>query len=182
MSKSPWQTIKSEIVYSNKWMKLIENDVIHPNGTNGEYTYLDAIPGVVVIAYEDNSIFLIREFKYPIDKWIWTLITGGIDEGQNPLDVAKNELKEEANIIANKWLDLGNFYTAPGIEITDNYTYLATELSVGEFHTDGEGNEAINRIQKFNLDEIKNMITRGDIENGLALAALMKFFNYLEKN
>jgi ADP-ribose pyrophosphatase len=182
MSKSPWQTIKSEIIYSNKWMKFIKNEVIHPNGTSGEYTYLDAIPGVVVIAYENDSIYLIKEFKYPINKWIWNLITGGINEGQNPLDVARNELKEEANIIANKWLDLGNFYTAPGIEITDNHTFLATELTVGEFHINGEGDEAINQIRKFNIAEIKEMIKIGEIHNGLVLAALMKFFNYLEKN
>lgn len=182
MSKSPWKTLNTEVVFSNKWMKLIRNDVIHPNGNKGEYTYMNAIPGVVIIAYEDNSIYLIQEYKYPIDKWIWNLITGGISDGLEPLNVAKDELREEANITANKWLSLGNFYTAPGIEITDNFTFLATELIVGDSQNNGEGDEAINQVRKVPMDEIKDMIMKGEIDNGIALAALMKFFTYIESH
>ena len=177
MRKSPWKTINSSVIYENKWMKFIKNDVIHPNGAKGEYTVLDAIPGVVILALEDDSIFFIKEFKYPINKWIWNTFTGGIHEGESALDVAKNELREEGNIIANKWADLGHFYTAPGIELTDNFVFLATDLERGDFQKDGEGDEAIEQIQKFRFDEIKEMIKNGEIENGLTLAALMLFFN-----
>jgi len=182
MNNSPWQTTKSDIVYANKWMKFVKNEVIHPNGAKGEYTYLDAIPGVVILAQEENSIYLIREFKYPINKWIWNLFTGGVNKGQEPLDVAKNELKEEGNIIANKWVELGHFYTAPGIEVTDNYVFLATGLVVGEFHKGGQGDEAIDQIQKIKYEEINLMIKNGEIENGLSLAALMMFFNYIKSD
>jgi ADP-ribose pyrophosphatase len=182
MSNSPWQTTKSDIVYANKWMRFIKNDVIHPNGVAGEYTFLDAIPGVVVIAIEDDSIYFIREFKYPIDKWIWNLFTGGIHEGQDPLTVAKDELFSEGKIRANKWVDLGVFFFAPAIETTYNHVFLATDLTIEKFEPDGEGDEAIKEMKKIPLNNIKKMIDQGKIESGLVLGALMKFFTYAENN
>lgn len=182
MSKSPWKTLSTEEVFKNKWMKLIRNEVIHPNGTKGEYTYLNAIPGVVVIAYQDDSIYFIREFKYPIDKWIWNLFTGGIHQGEDPLEIAKEELLNEGNITARKWIDLGSFFFAPAIETTYNHVYLATNLTIDVFKPNGEGDEAIQEIKKVPLFDVKEMINLGKIESGLVLGALMKFFTYNESN
>lgn len=180
MSKSPWKTLSTEEVFNNKWMKLIKNEVIHPNGIKGEYTYLEAIPGIVVLAYEDNSIYFIREFKYPIDKWIWNLFTGGLHEGEDSLKVAKEELYNEGKIIAEHWIDLGKFYFAPAIETTYNHVYIATNLKIGTFEPNGEGDEAIKEIKKVPFEEIKEMINSRKIESGLVLGALMKFFTYIE--
>lgn len=163
-------------------MRFIRDETIQPNGEKGEYTYLDAIPGVVVLAVEDDAIYMIREYKYPIHKWIWNLFTGGINPKEDPLEVAKKELYEEGKISANKWKNLGIFYFAPGIESTYNHIFLATDLEINKFEINGTGNEAIIKIKKIPYEKVKAMINNDEIETGLVLGTLMKYFVFLENN
>ena len=182
MLEKRWKKTRSEIIYENRWMKFIRDEVIHPNGKKGEYTYLDAIPGVIVIPVQDDHIYMIKEFKYPINNWIWNLFTGGIKKGENPLDVAKNELMSEGAITASEWKYLGKFYFAPGIETTYNHIYLATSLTINKFKENGEGDELISVRSKFSNDEIKDMIKNDEIDSGLVIAALQKYFIYDARN
>lgn len=53
-------------------------------------------------------VYLTRQFRYAIGKESIEVVCGGIDdEGDEPLEVAKKELKEEAGIEADDWKFLG---------------------------------------------------------------------------
>jgi len=109
---SPWKTLSSKIVYESKWMRLFEDKVIHLDGTNGIYSYLNAIPGIIVIAEKDGKYLMINEYKYPAKQWIWNFITGGYHEGEDPLVRAKQELLEETGYSAKTGHISGSF-TSP---------------------------------------------------------------------
>jgi len=182
MAKSSWKTLESNIVYENKWIRLIEDKVIRPDGSEGIYAYMDAIPGIVVIAEDNGEIFFINEYKYPIKKYIWNLVTGGLGREEDPLIRAKSELYEEMGIKAENWTDLGNFYTAPEIESTYNHVFLARDLVVNEEHALGEGDEIIAEIKKISIQGIHEMIENGEIDNGLVLGVLMQYFVYTKQS
>lgn len=169
MAKSSWKTLESNIVYENKWIRLIEDKVIRPDGSEGIYAYMDAIPGIVVIAEDNGEIFFINEYKYPIKKYIWNLVTGGLGREEDPLMRAKSELYEEMGIKAENWTE---------IESTYNHVFLARDLVVNEEHALGEGDEIIAEIKKISIQVIHEMIKNGEIENGLVLGALMQYFVY----
>ena len=178
---SPFKTLTSKKIVETKWLKLFEDEIIHPNGEPGIYTFVDAIPGIIVIAEENGQIYFIKEYKYPIKQWIWNLVTGGINEGDDPLQRAKDELYEETGLKAYSWKNLGKSFMAPGIASTYQFVYLAQDLELNENTHRGEGDEAISTIKKFSIPETKELIQNGELENGLALSALMRYFVYLEK-
>lgn len=173
---SPWKTLSLRIVYESKWMKLIEDKIIHPDRSDGIYSYLNAIPGIIVMAEDDGKFLMINEYKYPLKQWIWNFVTGGYQEGEDPGVRAKTELLEETGYSAKNWKHLGKFYFAPAIETTYNHCYLATDLVLENTEKLGEGDEAIREIKWFEIGEIMKMIHSGEIVSGLVLGILMQYY------
>lgn len=178
--KREWKTLGSKLMYQNPWIKVYENKVINPEGKEGIFGYLNKASGVFVIAMDkDNSIFIIEEFRYPIKKSVLQLPAGVINN-DNLLENAKRELKEETGIEAKSWVNLGDFYVAPGHETTRIYAFLATDLDISKIKISQEEDESILQIIKISIKDLKKKIVENKIKCGITLAALNLFFNYLE--
>lgn len=172
-----WKKISSKIVYKNPWIKIHEDNVIRPNGEKNIYGFLEKPAGNFIIALDKNNfVYLIKEYRYPIQKEILQLPAGTIDS-KNIVQQAKKELFEETGIIALKWKKLGSFYVAPGHETTYVNVFLATNLNLSKIKiSNQDNNEVILKIIKVNLFKLKKMILDGKIKCGITLAALNLFF------
>ncbi|PIS40542.1 MAG: hypothetical protein COT26_02735 [Candidatus Kerfeldbacteria bacterium CG08_land_8_20_14_0_20_43_14] len=177
-TKNPWRTLKSRLVYRNSWIKIRENQVIRPDGKPGIYSYLEKPPGAFVIAYEDNAIYLLKQFRYVLKKAIYEL-PAGVVKGKNYLANAKRELLEETSIKAKTWKLLGTFNVAPGHETTRAYAFLATDLDTSNIRIAQEGDESIIAVEKVKIPTLRKRMTKSQIVCGISLAALNLFFNHL---
>jgi len=175
--KRSWQKLGSNIVYKDPWMEIVADDVIKPDGSRGVYAYMKKSDGNFIIAMDgDKNVYLIEEFRYPINKSILQLIAGSHD-GQDELESAKKELKEEAGIVAKTWKRLGGFYQGPGHETIYDSIYLATDLDLSGLNTTlQEGNESILRILKVSIEELKKMVKENKINCAMSVAGLNLFF------
>jgi ADP-ribose pyrophosphatase len=175
-----WKTISSKQVYGNQWIKVHEDTVIRPDGKQGIYSFLEKFPGCFIVALDkEGFVYLLKEFRYPLQKNIIQLPSGVI-ASNDILGQAQKELYEETGITAKKWEKLGSFYVAPGHETTSINVFLATELNLSDLKIDNqEGDEDILEILKISIPVLKQMILDGKIVCGLTLAALNLFFlNY----
>ncbi|MBU0476883.1 NUDIX hydrolase [Patescibacteria group bacterium] len=178
-----WKKINSKLVYSNPWIKIHEDNVLRPDGKKGIYGYLEKPQGIFIIALDnDDYIYLVNEYRYPLQKSILQLPAGTVDDN-DIVEQAKKELLEETGITATKWERLGGFYVAPGYETTFINVFLATDLNVFELKVDNQdGDELILQIIKIKLSELKKMVVSGKIECGITIAALNLFFlNHFSK-
>ncbi len=119
-------------------------------------------PGSAVIMPVDSKkrILLVKQFRLPAQKSLWELPAGKIDPGENALQAAKRELKEETGCKAKKWTKLADFYASPGFLAEKMTIYLATDLVQGEATpVDDE------RIEKewFTVKQIEDMLKSGKI-------------------
>ncbi len=101
-------------------------------GDSGEVTrdYVDHTGAVAVMALnEAGQVYLVRQYRHPVGRELWEPPAGLLDvDGEDPLEAAKRELWEEADLIADTWNVLVDFVTSPGGNSEGIRIYLARDV------------------------------------------------------
>lgn len=172
-ASNPWRTLGSRIVYDNPWIGVREDDVVRPDGTRGIYgvVHFKNI-AVGVLAVEDDHIYLVGQHRYTLDRYSWEIPEGGCPEGEEPLDAARRELREETGLSAARWEKLGESHLSNSV--SDEYAvwFLATELTVGESAPEGTEKIVVRRVP---VAEARRMALAGEITDALSQLAIMSY-------
>jgi 8-oxo-dGTP pyrophosphatase MutT (NUDIX family) len=172
-TRNPWQTVSSEQVYDNPWIQVREDRVIRPDGEPGVYGvvhYKNISVGVLPI--EEDHIYLVGQYRYPLQSYSWEIPEGGCPEGEEPLLAARRELKEETGLEARRWRRLGEAYLSNSV--ADEYAvwFLATGLVPGDSRPEGTERLSVRRVP---LREALDMALGGEITDALSLLAIMSY-------
>jgi 8-oxo-dGTP pyrophosphatase MutT (NUDIX family) len=172
-TKNPWRTVSSRQVYENPWISVREDQVVRPDGEPGIYGvvhYKNVAVGVLAI--EDDHVYLVGQYRYPLETYSWEIPEGGCPEGEEPLSAARRELREETGLEATSWRMLGEAYLSNSV--ADEYAvwFLATGLVPGKERP--EGTEKI-RVRRVPLREALAMALDGGITDALSIVALTSY-------
>jgi len=171
-NNNPWQTISSETIFENPWIKLVKDEVITPTGKPGSYTILEAKPFVIVVAIQGDQVLMIDQHRYPINRTTLEFPAGGIDSAETPLDAAKRELKEETGYEASNWEGVGQFYEIVSISRQPGHLFIARDLHNTNEHEMSE--DGISGCKLVKIQDLENMIADGSIVDALTPAVLFK--------
>ncbi len=168
------KTLDSKVVYEGKVVTVIRDDVEVADGHKSFREVVLHSGGVVVAALKDNdTILLIKQYRYPLKKVNLELPAGKLEIGENPDEACKRELEEETGYQAKQWQSLGFINTTPGICTEKLYLYLAKDLEfVGEHPDEGE----ILKCEEYNLSEVFKMINSGEINDAKTICTLFRAF------
>lgn len=129
--------VDSEVAYEGHFLKLQRDTVCLPNGKKSKREFIRH-PGAVVILplFDDGSVLLERQFRYPLDQVFIEFPAGKIDPNEDPLECAKRELQEETGYTATSWQFLCTIHNA--IAYSDEHLdiFLAKGLIAGECKLD----------------------------------------------
>ena len=165
------KTLNSELIFQGKVVTLTRDDVEISNGQKALREVVKHTGGVVILAFKDNKILLVRQFRYPLKQVIYELPAGKLEKGEDPHFAAKRELEEETGYCANKWTDLGFVYTSPGYSDEKLYLYKAEDLYYTNVHPDD--GEIIEPIE-CEFSKALNMIKTGEISDAKSLCAILR--------
>ena len=133
----------------------------------------------IVPVTEDGQIVLERQYRYPIDQVLTELPAGKLDyAGEDPLEAAKRELREETGLRAAEWIFLGDFYPAAAYSDERIRMYLARGLSQGERDLDPDENINLFTLP---LEEAVNAVMRGEIPDAKTQLAVLKAAEYRKR-
>jgi ADP-ribose pyrophosphatase len=176
----PYRRLSTREVYRNPWFRLREDQVIRPGGSQGIFAVLEMKPGSSVLALDDEGcVYLTEEYKYALREPTLEVVSGGIDEGESPLDAAKRELREEAGLEAGEWHDLAVLHPFTTAIESPNYMFLARRLRRTEQRLDdGE----VLQIRRIPLAEAVEMVMRGGVVHAASCVLILKASRLIEAN
>jgi 8-oxo-dGTP pyrophosphatase MutT (NUDIX family) len=172
-TENPWRTLSSRLVYDNPWISVREDEVVRPDGEPGIYGvvhYKNVAIGVLAI--EEEHVYLVGQYRYPLERYSWEIPEGGCPEGEEPLRAAQRELREETGLEATRWRMLGEAHLSNSV--SDEYAvwFLATGLARGEARPEGTENLEVRRVP---LREALGMALEGEITDALSVLALTSY-------
>ena len=143
--RGEWTVLDSAVQFSNPWITVREDRVIQPDGKEGAFGVAEMIPGVSVLPVDDDgTVYLVRVYRYTIDRHSLEALAGGIEDDEDPEEAARRELREEAGIDAAELIDLGMVDQLTEVVISPDRLYLARGLSIRK--PDREETEEIERV------------------------------------
>src|SRR5438309_7769054 len=150
-------------------------DVAVDTVREGDKTYVREVvhhPGsaVMVPAFDDGTIALVRQYRHPAVKYLLELPAGTLNDQERPEEGAARELEEELGMVAGKLEKLCEFFVSPGFCEEKMWLYLATDFK--ETKQRLEDDELI-EIVRLPIDRALQMITDGEIEDAKTIIGLL---------
>jgi 8-oxo-dGTP pyrophosphatase MutT (NUDIX family) len=171
-TENNWKTIRSETVYTNAWIEVEHRDVINPAGREGIYgvvKFRNKAIGIVPLDTDGNT-YLVGQYRYTLGEYSWELPEGGGPLGEDPLETARRELKEETGLAATTWTSLSRIHTSNSATDEEGFLFLAEGLSQHE--QEPEETEVL-QVRKVPLAEAVEMVMRSEITDALSVAGLL---------
>ena len=149
---------------------------------NGKHSTIEAIrhPGssAIVPVEETKSVVLLRQYRPAIRSFIWEIPAGTMHRGEDPLECARRELREESGFIGQRFEKIGEILIAPGYSDERIHLFLATDLSPCEQKLD---EDEYLEIHSFNFEEAMKMIERRDIQDAMTIVGLNMAYGKLKQ-
>ena len=170
---------KSQTVYENPWMKVVEERVIRPDGKRGIFGVTHILPGVSILPIDDKkNVFLTKEYHYAVGRETIEAVSGAIETKEGKLEAAKRELREETGLLAKKWIYLGRVDPLTSMVFSPAYLFLARDLR--QVKKNLEATEVI-KVMKIPFKKAVSWAMNGKITHAETVVLILKVKNILKE-
>lgn len=156
--------------FDGRLLQVYTDDVELPDGSHSTRDWIKH-PGAsaIVPVFEDGTILLVKQFRYPPQKMFLEVPAGKLDAGETPERTAEREFLEESGYEAGNISKTGAFYPAIGYADEIIHTYVGWNL------TERKKNEDIDEFLinfRVPFSEALRLIRKGVINDGKTICSL----------
>jgi len=128
-------------------------------------------PAVAIVAVDHaKRVVLVRQPRAGARRDVLELPAGILAPGEEPLEGARRELREETGLRGGEWSLLASFFTTPGFSDELMHVHLATGLDEGEPSPDDD--EQLT-VERFGRDELPRLLET--VEDAKTLVGLLLY-------
>lgn len=163
-------------LFQGRRFDVLSIEADHPKGGTLRRELVDH-PGAVVILplLGEGKLLLIQNKRDIVQRTLWELPAGTLEQDEDPQDCALREVEEETGYKAGKVTPLFSFFSSPGICNEIIYVYQADQLTKGGQNLD-ESEEITVVVSQ--LSEAKRMIKDGTICDAKTICALLYYSTF----
>ena len=160
-------TIKHRL-FNGRWSNEFRRELFERGSVAAVLLYDPALQKVILL--EQFRVGALASEKSP---WMFEIVAGIIEEGENTREVAIREAEEEAGQKISELIEIGHYFATPGGSSEGVTLYCAkvdASDAAGIYGLEDE-NEDI-RVFTMDIDELKKGLDEGLFENATSLIAL----------
>jgi ADP-ribose pyrophosphatase len=174
--RSEVRVLSGKDVFRGHVFKVRCEHVVEPNGIEASREIV-VHPGSVVVlpAFPDGRILLIRQYRHAAGQYLWELVAGRKDDGETFEDGARRELKEETGYDASEVTPLLHVFPSPGFVTEQMVIFLAKGLKKGAPRP--EDDEKIQQ-RTFTLTNALEWICSGKICDAKSVAGILYYARF----
>lgn len=173
-SPQEWPVASSTTHYESPYLSVGVDVIVAPDGSEHARAVVRPNGAVGVLALDDEDrVLLVEQYRHAMQHRMVELPAGTLDvDGEEPVEAARRELAEEADLEAADWSTLLRLAATPGYS-TERWTvYRATGLSVLPTH-DREAEEADMQQWWVPFDVALDAALSGRIADSMTVAGLL---------
>jgi ADP-ribose pyrophosphatase len=126
---------------------------------------------VLVPVPEPGKVILVRQYRYPVNAFLWELPAGSVDEGESPEQAARRECHEEIGLVPSTIVRLSAMYPTPGYCDEEMVFFRLSGLEKTDEPAAVDEDEDI-EAKVFELRDAREMVRRGEIQDMKTLVGL----------
>jgi len=168
-----WKTLSSELIYESPWIAINKHQTINPGGNPATYSvvnFKNKAIGILPLS-DDGYTWLVGQWRYPLEQYSWEIPEGGGPLGEEPVETAIRELKEETGIVAKNFQEIMQMHLSNSATDEHAFVFLATGLSFEE--AEPEETEDL-QVKKIHINNAFEMVINGEITDSISVAAIFK--------
>lgn len=150
-------------VYDGAVFAVDRDRVRMPNGREVTVDVIRHSKSVVLIPIpEPGHVILVRQYRYSLNRWLWELPAGSVDEGEQPEAAARRECHEEIGQVPDTIVRLASLHPTPGYCDEEMLFFRLSGLSEPTEAAAQDEDEDI-EPKVFAIADAREMVRRGEI-------------------
>jgi len=173
----PWPVSHSETIHDSDYISLRSDTIVDPSGD--EHVRAVVAPNgavAVVVLDDDDRLLLVEQYRHPLGRRLIELPAGTLDvDGEQPVEAARRELAEEADLVAASWTSLLKLSMTPGHSTEEIEVFVATDLRAvaDDDLTTREAEEADMAQWWLPFDQAVDAVLAGRISDSKTVSAIL---------
>lgn len=166
------KTLTSEPIFDGRVIRVTLDSVELENGKTSTREVVHHHGGAGIAALTENGeIYLVRQYRYALGRELIEIPAGKLEKDEDPFLAAQRELGEETGLVADTYLNLGDFIPTCGYCSEIIYLYAAKHLHMAEQHLDEDEFVSVFTLP---LGDAVEKVLSGEIQDGKTVAAILK--------
>ena len=172
--------IDRSLVYKGAWISMYTDSMAFANGNFADWDFIHHNGAAAMVAEDaDGKIVIIRQWRPGAEGEILELPAGGINPGEEPMDAAVRELREETGALCDEAKPLLMIQPSPAYNDEKVHMFYCKVTGYTELELDD--NEYVT-IERYSLEELIGKIMNGDIADSKTVAGLFAYQEIKRRN
>jgi ADP-ribose pyrophosphatase len=160
-------------VYRNAWIRVREDRVVRPGGSEGIYGVVTTGRAVGVLPFVDRDhVLLVRQRRYVTGAVTWEMPTGGAHADEAPAAAAQRELVEETGLRARRLAPVTTFVSSKSILDETAHLFVGWDLEEGDGTAGPDPTEVI-ECRHVPFDEAVHLVVSGEVVDAMTVIAVL---------